>query len=170
MPPSSAGIVWIVGLPGCGKTTVGAAVARRLRRPFVDLDHEIESAAARTVAGIFATEGEAGFRRRESQVLRSLVSSSLPQPVIACGGGVVEGEENAAFMTGAGSVIWLDLPLENALARCRRQPEVRPLMAETAVYRRRLRTRIPLYRALGCRVDASGPVTEVVTLVLAALA
>ncbi|TDI33979.1 MAG: shikimate kinase [Acidobacteria bacterium] len=167
---SSVGMVWLVGLPGSGKSTVGAAVARRLRRPFVDLDHEIEKAAAQTVAGIFTTEGEAGFRRRESRVLRSLVVGSPPRPVVACGGGIVEGEGNRALMAGAGAVIWLDLPLEKALARCRRRPEVRPLMAEAAAYRRRLEMRIPLYRALGCRVDAGGAITQVVTRVLSVLA
>jgi len=170
MPAAPSGIVWLVGLPGCGKSTVGAAVAMRLRRPFVDLDREIESAAAQTVAGIFATEGEAGFRRRESRALRSLVSGPPPPPVVACGGGVVEREGNAAFMTGAGAVIWLDLPLEKALARCRRQPEARPLMAETAAYRRRLENRIPLYRAVGSRVDAQGSLPEVAARVLSLLA
>ncbi len=168
MPLASTGIVWLVGLPGCGKSTVGAAVARRLGRPFVDLDREIETAAAQSVAGIFSTEGEAGFRRRESRALRSLVAQS-PPPVVACGGGVVEGQGNGDFMTGAGTVIWLDLPLETALARCRHEPGVRPLMTETADYRRRLQTRIPLYKALGCRVDAGGAVTEVVEEVLSAL-
>ncbi len=102
--------------------------------------------------------------------MRSLDSGSPPRPVVACGGGVVEGAGNTAFMAGTGELIWLDLPLADALARCRRQHEMRPLMAETEAYRRRLEERIPLYRMRGRRVDAQGSVTEVVDLVLSALA
>ena len=71
-PVAPAGHVILVGLPGAGKSTVGRRVARRLGHPFLDLDVEIERRAGRSVAAIFAAEGEAGFRAREAALSAEL--------------------------------------------------------------------------------------------------
>lgn len=163
------GIVWLVGVAGCGKSTVGSRLAHRLRRPFVDLDARIQVAAGRSIAAIFAAEGEAGFRAREEQALLDVSHDSPPLPVVACGAGVVELPGHAGLMGAPGTVLWLDLPVGTALERCRRQGAERPLMADEVAYGRRLQGRGPLYRALGRRVDATGSVDEVVGLALAAL-
>ena len=80
-------IVYLVGMPGSGKSTVGREVAGRLGVPFVDLDGEIERRHGSTVAEIFSSEGETAFRALEA---RALVEVSRHDPsVVACGGGVV---------------------------------------------------------------------------------
>jgi shikimate kinase len=165
---SLSGIIWLVGVAGCGKSTVGIRLAQRLRRPFTDLDLRIEAAAGRSIATIFSQDGEAGFRLLEEQALAD-VSRDPPPPVVACGAGVVEVPGHARLMGAPGTVLWLDLPVDRALERCRRQEADRPLMADPAAYRRRLQDRLPLYRALGLQVDAAGSADEVVELALAAL-
>lgn len=95
----------LVGLMGAGKTTVGRALARKLRWSFVDSDHEIERRTGVTVATIFEIEGEAGFRRRESQVIEELAERQ--GAVIATGGGAVLAEANRTAMRRAGLVIYL---------------------------------------------------------------
>ena len=81
----------LVGMPGAGKSTVGALAAARLGMPFVDLDGEIEKAAGMPIPRIFETEGEAGFRRRETEALRRV--ALVGGQVIAAGGGIVKSAE-----------------------------------------------------------------------------
>ena len=80
--------VSIIGMPGCGKSTVGAALAKRLDKKFVDLDAEIERRTGHNIPDIFAQEGEAAFRRYEADVLAEVAKSN--SQVIACGGGVIK--------------------------------------------------------------------------------
>ena len=84
--------VVLIGMPGCGKTTVGQALARRLGKDFVDVDEEIVREAGISIPEIFAREGEEGFRRRESQAVRA--AGSRTGCVISTGGGVVTRREN----------------------------------------------------------------------------
>ncbi len=95
----------LVGLRGTGKSTVGRLVAARLGWPFADADEEIERAAGRTVAAIFAAEGEAGFRDREAAVLTDLLAR--PRVVLAAGGGAVLRPENRRLFQTCGVVAWL---------------------------------------------------------------
>lgn len=90
---------------GAGKTTVGRQLAKRLHRRFVDSDHEIETRTGVRIPLIFDIEGEAGFRRRESQVLAELVEE--PNLVMATGGGAVLAEENRRRLHDNGVVIYL---------------------------------------------------------------
>jgi shikimate kinase len=107
---------FLVGFMGTGKTTLGRAVADRMGLPFVDLDERIEAASGMTVAEIFAAEGEAGFRRRESDALRRWVSTGEPA-VVATGGGAFAIEENRVLMKSSGVVVWLDVPVGELLER-----------------------------------------------------
>ncbi len=90
---------------GAGKTTVGRQLAKRLHRRFVDSDHEIEVRTGVRIPLIFDIEGEAGFRRRESDVLAELVKE--PNLVMATGGGAVLAEENRRCLHDSGVVVYL---------------------------------------------------------------
>jgi shikimate kinase len=166
---ASAAIIWLVGVAGSGKSTIGSRLARKLQRPFIDLDRRIQTVAGMTPAALFAAEGEAGFRQREQEALRWVIDQPLPLPVVACGAGVVERPDHGRLMTGSGVVLWLDLPLDVAMQRCRRRPETRPLMQDEAAYAQRLQGRVPLYRSMGLQVDATGSIKEVVRCALAEL-
>ncbi len=107
---------FLVGFMGSGKTTLGREVAERMGLPFVDLDQRIEEASGMSVSEIFAREGEAGFRRRESDALAEIIAR--PEPfVIATGGGAFAVSENRRSMKSAGVVVWLDVPISEILAR-----------------------------------------------------
>lgn len=97
--------VYIVGLMGAGKTTVGKALARRLGKSFVDSDHEIERRTGVKVQTIFEIEGEAGFRARESQTIEAL--TTLDDLVLATGGGVVLDPRNRESLAAHGFVVYL---------------------------------------------------------------
>jgi len=102
----------LVGLSGAGKTTVGRALAEGLGWPFHDLDQRLVTALGRSVAQIFAAEGEAGFRNHETAELVRL--TAFPPPlVLAAGGGLVVAPENRRVLKDEYHVIWLRVdPLE----------------------------------------------------------
>ena len=97
--------VVLIGMPGCGKTTAGKALARRLGKDFMDVDEEIVREAGMSILEIFAREGEAGFRRRESQVVREVGCRTCC--VISTGGGVVTRPENRDPLRQNGKIIHL---------------------------------------------------------------
>lgn len=100
----------LIGMPGCGKSTIGRRLARLLNRPFVDADNVIAEAAGKSIPEIFADEGEAGFRERETNVLAELGKRS--GTVIATGGGCVTRPENYPLLHQNGVIIWLRRSLE----------------------------------------------------------
>ncbi|MDR1889753.1 MAG: shikimate kinase [Zoogloeaceae bacterium] len=101
--------IFLVGLMGSGKTTVGRQLAKRLERPFLDSDHEIEARTGVRVPTIFEIEGEAGFRRREAQVIAELTRQDTPV-VLATGGGAVLDAENRRLLRENGWVVYLNVP------------------------------------------------------------
>ncbi len=98
----------LIGMPGCGKTTVGHALSEALGRPFADSDEVICSKAGMDISTIFSTEGETGFRKREHAVLRQLGAGS--NLVIATGGGCVTLEQNYPVLHQNGTIFWLTRP------------------------------------------------------------
>jgi shikimate kinase / 3-dehydroquinate synthase len=106
----------VAGFMGAGKTTVGNALARRLRRPFVDLDREIERVAAARIADLFAQEGEERFRRREAAVAADALART-DRPVIALGGGSLGNETTRALLRERALVAWLDIDRRTAWSR-----------------------------------------------------
>lgn len=96
----------LVGMMGTGKSTVGRLVAARLGRPVVDTDDVVEQAAGTSVAAIFATSGEAAFRRREAEALQDVLACD-DACVVSVGGGAVLDPTNRAAMRRAGTVVWL---------------------------------------------------------------
>jgi shikimate kinase len=152
-------IVYLVGMPGSGKSTVGAELAGRFGVPFIDLDVEIERTEGRSVTEIFAAEGEPAFRAREARAL--VVASTNDPAVIACGGGVVLEPANRITLRSTGTCVFLDVPLE--VLETRVQPDAeRPLIRSHGDLPRLLEERGSLYREFAAHVvDGSGDPSNV---------
>jgi shikimate kinase len=117
--------IFLIGLSGGGKTTVGLLLAAKLERRFVDLDAVIEEEAHMTVAEIFFNEREPAFRAREAAALRR-VAAAAPQ-VIAVGGGAPAHGDNMDFMLHAGKVVYLTASTDELVQRLG-SAETRPLL------------------------------------------
>ena len=156
--------VILVGFMGTGKSVVGKLLAERLGRPFVDLDKKIEREAGRPVARIFEEEGEAGFRKRERQVVR--VAAALKGHVVAAGGGVMADDENVRLLKESGWLICLTARPEVILQRTAATLQGRPLLAGGEPKERieaLLKLRAPFYAKADAAVETSDrPVREVV--------
>jgi shikimate kinase / 3-dehydroquinate synthase len=156
------GTIWLVGMMGAGKSAVGAALARRLGRPFVDADREIEAEAGCPVAEIFAAEGEAGFRARERRALGRLAGRSA---VVALGGGAMAQPGAPARLRASGRVVWLRARPETLEQRVG-EGEGRPLLAGLGAAARRARlagllaAREPDYAAADLAIDTDGRAVE----------
>jgi shikimate kinase len=148
--------IFLVGMMGAGKTTVGKALARRLGREFVDCDREIVERTGVPVATIFEIEGETGFRQRESCVLADLALRT--DCVIATGGGAVLSADNRRLMRESGTVIYLNASVDHLHERTRRDAS-RPLLASGdrhATIARLVEQRDPLYRDAAHIIVESG--------------
>ena len=102
--------VALIGMPSCGKTTIGRALADRLGKRFVDLDEEIVRAAGRSIPDLFAAEGEDGFRAREAEQTARFAREG--RQVLSCGGGVIKRPENLRALRQNGVVLFIDRPLD----------------------------------------------------------
>jgi shikimate kinase len=161
------GNIYLIGMPGSGKSRVGREIAQRMSVPFVDLDGMIEEEAARSIVQIFEDQGEAVFRELEKSALSRV--SSRSRAVVACGGGVVLDEENRAVMRATGRVVWLDVPLDMLRKRVR-PGDRRPLVASDDDLERLLKEREPLYRELAdVAVSGREDVRDMVSAVMEAL-
>lgn len=140
--------IFLVGLMGSGKSTIGRHLSRQLGLAFVDSDREIEARTGAGIPLIFELEGEQGFRDRESRVIADL--AQRPRTVLATGGGSVLREETRAALVSHGFVVWLRAPLRQLVERTRHDRS-RPLLAggdarETLA--RLAEERDPLYRSV----------------------
>jgi shikimate kinase len=152
-------IVYLVGMPGAGKSVVGRALSGRLGVPFVDLDTEIERREAKPVSEIFAEVGESGFREMEAAVLTH--ASKQDPSIVACGGGIVLEPANRITLRNTGTTVYLDVPLAVLHERVRPGTD-RPLIHAEGDLERILAAREPLYREFAAHVvDGSGAPTEV---------
>jgi shikimate kinase len=118
----------LVGMMGAGKSTVGRLLARRMDRPFLDSDVLLEEQTGRTVAQIFADEGEAAFRAVEADVLGQMLDDDTPSIVAAAGGAVLD-PSNRERMRARGLVVWLRVD-PAVLVRRVRGGSHRPLLAD----------------------------------------
>ncbi len=159
------GHVFLVGFMGCGKSTVGAALAAILSLPFVDLDRVIEDEENLSVAEIFKTRGEPHFRAVESR--RLAWAAAAPPSVVAVGGGAFANRENRDLMQSKGVAVWLDVPLEVAWERCA-QDRTRPLAAERGLFERLFRERRPGFGQADLRVEVGGREPETIAREIAA--
>lgn len=137
--------VFLCGFMGCGKTTVGKLFAERSGRIFADMDEYIEDYEHRTIAEIFATDGEAHFRKLESEAVVRLSESGY---VVATGGGAMVDPKNAEAAKQGGRVIFIDTPFESCYERIKGDKK-RPLAATASEdeLRERYNTRRGAYLA-----------------------
>jgi shikimate kinase len=151
--------LYLVGFMGAGKSTVARALGRRTGWRVEDIDERIEARERRTVAAIFAQQGEAHFRQLERMELGELVSAR--HVVVATGGGTFVEADNRALMLADGVVAWLDLPLAGVIERVPVDGR-RPLAADRAQMEQLFTRRQLAYAHAHVRVDASAPVEEIV--------
>ena len=122
--------VFLIGMPGSGKTSFGKRLAKALGRPFADLDAQLAEAEAMPVTEIFRQKGEAYFRQAESETLKNTLS--LPPSVVATGGGTPCFFDNMDWMNQHGTTVFLDVPLDELARRLTATSEAqrkRPLFA-----------------------------------------
>ncbi|MET3134023.1 shikimate kinase/3-dehydroquinate synthase [Oxalobacteraceae bacterium GrIS 1.11] len=126
--------LYLVGLMGAGKTTIGRILARKLGMRFVDSDHEIEARTGASIPWIFEIEGEASFRRREAEVIRDL---TMQQGIVmATGGGAILNADSRAYLKARGTVIYLRANVNSIMTRTSHDKS-RPLL-QTADPRKRI--------------------------------
>ena len=167
-------IIALAGFMAVGKSTVGRALASLLRWRFIDLDRHIERRSKLRIHEIFAVRGEPGFRRIELETLHlALQRASIPT-VIALGGGTFVQPRNAALLRRYGAhVIFLELPPDHLLQRCRvaakRAPQnPRPLAADAEGFLALHAKRLPLYRKAELTVNTHGKTPRQVAQEIAA--
>ena len=168
----------LVGMMGAGKSSVGRRLALMLRRPFVDTDRLVEERAGKTVAEIFADDGEPAFRALESQTVRDVLASDA-WGVVAFGGGAVLDPDNRRLARELALVVWLQAPARELARRVtsspRRAAPSRPLLTKGGLPAQATldgiaRQREDAYRAVAhLLIDTAGrSVGQVAAAVLAA--
>ena len=138
--------IFLIGLMGAGKTTIGRQIASELSLEFFDSDHEIENRTGVTITHIFDIEGETGFRKRETAILDELTTKK--GIVLATGGGAILEAENRQFLMSRGTIIYLYADIETLLERTSKDRN-RPLLQTEdpqAVLKELFEIRDPLYR------------------------
>ena len=159
--------VYLIGMMGAGKTTVGHLLAKNLGYGFLDTDSVISQAAGKSISEIFATEGEAAFRELETKILSEV--SSYKNLIIATGGGIILNLFNWSYLR-HGIVVWLDVPVEVLYSRLQGD-RTRPLLQDSnplAKLKTLLAERKSLYANADVHISIDGLATpeEVKMLVL----
>lgn len=155
-------VVALVGLRGAGKSTVGAAVAKSLGVPFVELDERIVREAQMNLATIFEIHGEHYYRKLEREVLRRLLAEKKPM-VVATGGSLVTDDETWTLLRNRATTIWLKARPEDHWTRVVNQGDVRPMRERPRAQnelRALLSSRSPLYEQSSVTIDTSGRVLK----------
>jgi shikimate kinase len=149
--------IYLIGMPGAGKSTIGRALAKCLRLKFIDADHALIERTGVPIATIFEMEGEARFRLRETALLTEL--SAQNGMLMATGGGVVLREENRDILRSTGIVVYLRAKLDDLWVRTQRDNK-RPLLRADnpkGVLAKLLEVREPLYTEIAhLIVDTAG--------------
>lgn len=153
--------IYLIGYMGSGKTSVGAPLAKRLDRPFFDLDKIIEEKTGKTVSRIFEEDGEAAFRGAEKQMLRQFSEEHL-RFVLAVGGGTPCFYDNMAYMNSRGLTIYLKMDAASLAFRLVHSKNERPLLKSIGnqdlecFIRQHLREREDMYSEAAMVVNALG--------------
>ena len=163
MIPAHGDKVYLVGFMGSGKSTLARALGRRLGWRHVDLDEEIERREGRTVAQLFAAQGEPYFRKVEREVL--LAFRPLRNVVVATGGGTFVQPDNRADILEDGVTVWLDVPFSRIVDRVPSDGR-RPLAADRDAFATLFEERRAVYRRAHLRLDAQGRVDALVERLL----
>ncbi|HBP53332.1 MAG TPA: shikimate kinase [Synechococcus sp. UBA8638] len=151
--------LYLVGMMGCGKSSAGKILARKLGYRWLDADQVLETAAGRTIPTLFAQEGEEGFRAMETDVLGQI--GQWHSCVVSTGGGVVIRPANWGIMR-QGVVVWLAASAELLLERLRQDPTPRPLL-QCPDPARRLKHLLAARESLYAQADARIVQTEAMT-------
>jgi shikimate kinase len=137
--------VFLIGMPGSGKTSLGKKVSGNLRVPFIDMDKQIADAMGMTIPEIFEKQGEETFRTIENNMLIHLTREA--PSIISTGGGVCLREENRALMHNHGLIVLIDRPIDDIMLDIR--AEKRPYLAQKGreEVERIYNERMPIYRS-----------------------
>ena len=145
----------LIGMPSCGKTTVGKNIANKLGFVFIDTDEEIVKEECRAITDIFSNDGEKIFREIESRIISKL-SSGINGAVIATGGGAVLNSENIDKLKANGCVFWLDRPLQALMPT-----SDRPTASTPEAIKKRYFERLPIYKdRCDIRIDGDCTINE----------
>ena len=157
----------LTGFMGTGKTTLGQLLAERIGYKFVDTDAQIENQFGQSIAELFRTEGEAAFRKLESELVKELAQQE--GLVIATGGGLVLNPKNVALLSKTGQIICLTASPEKILARVSKQQDIRPLLQEKdpqAKIIELLQQRATIYQQFSQLSTSDLPLNELVNEIL----
>ena len=144
--------IFLCGLSGAGKSAVAPILAQLRGARALDTDAMIVAEAGRTIAQIFAREGESGFREREARAVAE--ACTRENVVVALGGGSIENRESLKLILNRGRLIFLDAPVDVLEMRLKRgRGEVRPLLSEPGALARLRERRLPLYEQADMIVD-----------------
>jgi shikimate kinase len=121
--------IFLIGFMGSGKTHWGRLLSEKLSIPFFDLDEKVAEQAGKSIAEIFATEGEEHFRMQEKEMLH-IITESHESFVMACGGGSPCYFNNIDYMHKSGTTVWINTPLEILFQRLVQEKEKRPLIKD----------------------------------------
>ena len=152
--------IFLIGPMAAGKSHIAEALAKCMKSHFYDTDELICRHAGMDIPTIFQNEGEAGFRKREAEVVQKLISNR--NMVVATGGGVVLDKQNCKNMKDNGTVIYLSTSLDTRYERIQ-NPAERPLLMEGDIYETMQnldRVRIPIYEALADFIVDNNGITE----------
>lgn len=136
--------IFLVGFMGSGKSTIGRLLARKLGYRFLDTDEEIVRSTGKQVSEIFATDGEAEFRRLEFETIAGF--TGLRSAVVSLGGGAYVQADNRTAVRQIGFTIWIDCPLELCWSRLLKEKTLRPLLRSFPEMADLLDARLPAYR------------------------
>ena len=117
--------IYFIGMPGSGKSAFGWAYAKRMKRPYIDTDAEIEKCEG-SISEIFENKGEAYFREVESRILKEV--SAGEDTIVSTGGGIILDPKNIETMKNTGVICFIDRPLDKIKQNI--EPESRPLIAD----------------------------------------
>jgi XRE family aerobic/anaerobic benzoate catabolism transcriptional regulator len=154
--------ITLVGLRGAGKTTLGTALAKSLRRPLVELDREIEREAGTSLSEVFLLYGQAGYRRIERQCLERMINSQEDM-VLSVSGGIVSEPDTYKQLLLNCYTVWIKAAPEEHMARVIAQGDLRPMAGHAEAMqdlRNILTAREPLYGKADAVVDTSGRTVE----------
>jgi XRE family aerobic/anaerobic benzoate catabolism transcriptional regulator len=152
----------LVGLRGAGKTTLGLALAKELRRPFVELDREIEREAGIGLSEVFLLYGQAGYRRIERRCLERTIDAN-PEMAISVGGGIVSEPETYNLLLLNCFTVWVKASPDEHMARVVAQGDFRPMQGNAEAMedlKRILDAREPLYRKADVTLDTTGETAD----------
>ncbi len=122
--------IYLIGMPGCGKSTLGLKLAEKLKYEFIDMDNYIEKKACMFIDEIFEAYGEKYFRELETNTLKEFMD--LDNVIISTGGGIIKNKAHKELMNGL--CVYLDVPLEELEIRLNKSNVVRPLLQTKTVY------------------------------------